>query len=166
MRKFVFALIASAAFATAGAMSVPASAQSLYGDANAQPAPFNPQMAALMSMLIQPRHAKLGLAGKAENWSLASYALRELKQGFFVTAKAVPRWKGYPVPELFDASVDHPIRQLGAAILVKNKGQFDEAYVRLTGACNACHATTDHSFIVIKAPNASAFPNQEFELKR
>jgi hypothetical protein len=31
--------------------------------------------------------------------------------------------------------------------------------------CNACHATTDHSFIVIKAPEASAFPNQEFAPK-
>jgi hypothetical protein len=45
-------------------------------------------------------------------------------------------------------------------------GQFNEAYFRLTEACNACHVTTDHSFIVIKVPNASAFPNQEFELKR
>jgi hypothetical protein len=42
-------------------------AQSPFGDPNAEPAPFNPQMAALMNMLIQPRHAKLGLAGKEEN---------------------------------------------------------------------------------------------------
>ena len=31
---------------------------------------------------------------------------------------------------------------------------------------NACHATTDHPFVVIKAPDASAFPNQDFEPKR
>jgi hypothetical protein len=166
MRKFVCALIAFAALATAGALSVPAAAQSLYGDANAQPAPFNPQMAALMSMLIQPRHAKLGLAGKAENWALAAYALRELMQGFMIAGKAVPRWKGLPVADLFDASVDHPMRQIHVAINLKSLRQFNEAYIRLTGACNACHATTDHSFIVIKVPNASAFPNQEFELKR
>ena len=69
-----------------------------------------------MSMLIQPRHAKLGLAGKAENWPLAGYALKELKQGFAVAARAVPRWKGLPVPDLFDAAVTQPITLLDVAI--------------------------------------------------
>src|SRR5262245_27857547 len=101
MRKLTFLLVACVAVAAVAALSVRSSAQSQYGDANAQPAPFNPQMAALMGMLIQPRHAKLGLSGKAENWPLAAYSLRELRQGFFVTGKAVPRWKGLPVPDLF-----------------------------------------------------------------
>jgi hypothetical protein len=143
----------------------PAAAQNPFGDADAEPAPFNPQLAALMSMLIQPRHAKLGLAGKAENWPLAGYALKELRQGFLVAAKAVPRWKGLPVPDLFDAAVGHPITVLDAAVKLQDRRQFDEAYARLTAGCNACHATTNHSFIVIKAPDASAFPNQEFEPK-
>ncbi len=43
------------------------------------PQPFNPQMSALMNMIIQPRHAKLGLAGQAENWALAGYYFKELK---------------------------------------------------------------------------------------
>ena len=41
-----------------------------------------------------------------------------------------------------------------------------EAYGRLTQGCNACHATTDHSFVVIKAPDASPFPNQDFQPKQ
>src|SRR2546421_12210577 len=86
----------------------PAGAQSPFGDPNAEPAPFNPQMAALMSMLIQPRHAKLGLAGKADNWPLAGYALKELRQSFAVVGRAVPRWKGLPVPDLLDAAVTQP----------------------------------------------------------
>ena len=98
------------------------------GDANAEPAPFNPQMAALMGMLIQPRHAKLGLAGKQENWPLAGYALKELRQGFFVIARAVPRWKGLPVPDLFDAAVSQPITQLDFAIKAGEPHQFGEAY--------------------------------------
>jgi hypothetical protein len=38
----------------------------------------------------------------------------------------------------------------------------------VTTGCNACHATTDHAFIVIKAPDggAAAFPNQDFQPKR
>ena len=59
-------------------------AQSQFGDADAEPVPFGPQMGALMSMVIQPRHAKLGLAGKAQNWELAGYMLKELRQGVAV----------------------------------------------------------------------------------
>jgi len=157
---------AFAAFVTIAALSGRSVAQSPFGDPNAEPAPFNPQMAALMSMLIQPRHAKLGLAGKAENWPLAGYALKELKQGFVVAARAVPRWKGLPVPDLFDAAVTQPITLLDFAIKLRYRRQFDEAYESLTKGCNACHATTDHAFVVIKVPDASAFPDQEFEPKR
>lgn len=165
MRRLSVLLTVCGALAAAAA-SAPAGAQNPYGDANAPPGTFNPQMAAMMSMLIQPRHAKLGLAGKAENWPLAAYALRELRQGFVVTAKVVPRFKGLPVPDLFDASVGQPIMLIDAAVRLKYRKQFDEAYGKLTEACNACHTTTEHPFIVIKAPDASAFPNQDFTPKR
>jgi hypothetical protein len=153
--------------AIAAVLSTRGAAQNPMGDADAEPAPFNPQMAALMSMLIQPRHAKLGLAGKAENWPLAGYALKELKQGFLVSARAVPRWKGLPVPDLFDAAVSQPLALLDFAIKAQEPHQFAEGYARLTTGCNACHATTDHAFVVIMAPdNAAAFPNQDFQPKR
>jgi hypothetical protein len=169
MRGRVISVVLVAAFAgfvALAALSGRSVAQSPFGDPNAEPAPFNPQMSALMSMLIQPRHAKLGLAGKAENWPLAGYALKELKQGFAVAARAVPRWKGLPIAELFDAAMTRPITLLDVAIKLHFRQQFDEAYESLTKGCNACHATTDHSFVVIKTPEASSFPNQEFEPKR
>src|SRR5271166_4244804 len=112
----VVMLAAFVAFVTIAALSGRSVAQSPFGDPNAEPAPFNPQMSALMNMLIQPRHAKLGLAGKAENWPLAAYALRELRQGFFVISRAVPRWKGLPVPDLVDAAVSRPMTLLDVAI--------------------------------------------------
>jgi hypothetical protein len=165
MRKLMFPLIAVGLITALGLWSMRAVAQSPFGDANAEPAPFNPQMAALMSMLIQPRHAKLGLAGQAENWPLAAYMLKELKQGFAITARAVPRWKGLPVPDLFDAAVSQPLSVLEYGIKLKYRQQFDEGFAKLTEGCNACHATTEHSFIVIKVPDASAFPNQSFQPK-
>jgi hypothetical protein len=157
-----------AAFALVGALSTRSTAQNPMGDADSEPAPFNPQMAAMMNMLIQPRHAKLGLAGKEENWQLAGYAFKELKQSFLVTARAVPRWKGLPVPDLFDAALSQPLALLDFAIKANEPRQFAEAYARVTTGCNACHATTDHPFIVIKAPDAgaAAFPNQDFQPKR
>jgi len=156
-----------AALVTIAAFSTRSGAQNPMGDPNAEPAPFNPQMAALMSMLIQPRHAKLGLAGKEENWQLAGYALKELKQGFVVTARAVPRWKGLPVADLFDAAVSQPLALLDFAIKANEPRPFSEGYAKLTAGCNACHGTTDHAFVVIKAPDsAAAFPDQDFRPKR
>ena len=94
-RTIALVLVAITVVASATLLLRPdhSTAQTLWGDADAEPAPFNPQMAALMSMLIQPRHAKLGLAGKAENWPMAGYMFKELRQSFAVTARAVPRWK-------------------------------------------------------------------------
>jgi hypothetical protein len=92
--------------------------------------------------------------------------LKELRQGFAVVSKAVPRWKGLPVPDLVDAAVSQPLTLLDFAIKLRYRRQFDEAYAGLTSGCNACHATTDHAFVVIKVPDASAFPNQEFAPKQ
>jgi len=54
------------------------------------PSPFNPQLGALMNMVIQPRHTKLGLAGKAENWPLASYYFQGAQARFLGGAKGGP----------------------------------------------------------------------------
>ena len=172
MRNRVVAATLVAAFAMVAAAAAVATlptrsaAQNLWGDADAAPAPFNPQMAALMSMLVQPRHAKLGLAGKAENWPLASYMFKELRQGFLVTARAVPRWKGLPVPDLFEAALTQPMLALDFAIKAAEPRLFVESYEKVTVGCNACHATTDHPFVVITAPDPAApFLNQDFQPK-
>ena len=151
-----------AAFALVGALSTRTAAQNPMGDADAEPAPFNPQMAAMMSMLIQPRHAKLGLAGKAENWVLAGYEFKELQAGFIVIGKEVPRFKGMPVADLFDAAMKQIFPVMDFAIKAGDSRQFSESYAKVTAGCNLCHTTADHPYIVIKVPEASSFPNQEF----
>jgi hypothetical protein len=158
------ALVAIAAFPARGVAQQPGQEQQEPRAADAEPAPFNPQMSALMSMLIQPRHAKLGLAGKAENWALAGYMFKELKQGVAVISRAVPRWKGLPVPDLFDAALTQSFAVLDFAIKAGEPNQFGQAYERLTQGCNNCHATMEHPFIVIKVPDAtSPYPNMEFK---
>ena len=161
------ALAGVAAFATYPVATVAQQqAQEEQRPADMDPKPFNPQLGALMNMIIQPRHAKLGLAGKAENWPLAGYMFKELRQGLVVISRAVPRWKGLPVPDLFDAAMSQPLATLDFAIKAGEPRQFAESYARLTAGCNACHGTTDHPFVVIKVPEESAFPNQDFQPKR
>src|SRR5262245_13150313 len=128
MRGRVVAVVVVAAFTVFAAATIwsgRTAAQSPFGDPNAEPAPFNPQMAALMSMLITPRPARLGLAGKAENWPLAGYMFKELRQGFAVVSKAVRRFKGLPVSDLVGSAVTQPLTLLDYAITLGYQRQFD-----------------------------------------
>ena len=150
-------------FAGMATFAARTAAQEQPNPADAAPAPFAPNMGDMMSILIQPRHAKLALAGKAENWVLAGYVLKELQQGFGTIAKVIPRWKALPVSELVDAALKQPFSAMDLAIKAGDTRQFAETFDRITAGCNACHSTADQNFVVIKTPDASVFPNQEFQ---
>jgi hypothetical protein len=124
--------------------------------------PYPMTMGDMMNTLVQPRHAKLGLAGQAQNWPLAGYAVVEIRQAFAGIAKALPKFRGYPVGELADAALSQPLNALQDAIRLQDPQKFTVAYGQLTQGCNACHAALFHSFVVIKAPDAAAFPDQKF----
>jgi hypothetical protein len=128
--------------------------------------PYAMTMGDMMNTLVQPRHAKLGLAGRAQNWALARYALVEIRQAFAGIVKAQPRFRGMPVVELVDAALKEPLNALDAAIAAHDPQKFAAAYDQLTQGCNACHASVDHPFVVIKPPDASAFPSQDFNPQR
>jgi hypothetical protein len=164
----VVALAAAGMVAAASALSAqpaPPAPQAAPGvpAAPAVPAaPYPMTMGDMMNTLVQPRHAKLGLAGQAENWPLAGYAVIEIRQAFAGIAKALPKFRGYPVGELADAALSQPLNALQDAIRLQDPQKFAVAYGQLTQGCNACHAALFHPFVVIKAPDASAFPNQKF----
>jgi hypothetical protein len=132
----------------------------------AAPVPYVLTMGDMMNTLIQPRHAKLGLAGHAQNWALAGYALVEIRQAFAGIVKAQPKFRGFPVGELVDAALGQPLTAVDAAIRQQDPQKFAAAYDSLTQGCNACHMELDHPFVVIKTPDASAFPNQDFGPQR
>ena len=104
-----------------------------------------------------------GDGGDPAAFAAAAAAYAELKTGFGVVSRAIPRWKGLPVPDLIEASVEPTFAVLDFAIKAGEPRQFAESYGKLTQACNNCHATTDHPFVVIKPPDASGWPNQDFK---
>jgi hypothetical protein len=160
----VAALSLAGAIGVAFAQSAPPAPPANSGPA--PPVPYVMGMGDLMNTLIQPRHAKLGLAGKAENWPLANYALSELRQAFAGIAKAVPKFRGMPVGDLVDLALTQPLNAVEAAIKQQDTQKFAAAYDQVTQGCNACHMELDHPYVVIKTPDASAFPNQEFKAQR
>ena len=148
--------------AMAAAVVAAAHAQQPAPSAPTAPVPYVWGMGDMMNTLVQPRHAKLGLAGAAGNWPLAAYALAEIRQVFGRIAGVVPRFRGYPVADLADAALKEPLAAVDDAIKAQDVKKFAAAYSELTQGCNACHASLDHPFVVIKVPDASAFPNQDF----
>jgi hypothetical protein len=129
------------------------------------PVPYVLTMGDMMNTLVQPRHLKLGIAGRAGNWPLAAYALVEIRQAFAGIAKAQPKFHGYPVADLADAALKQPLAAVDNAIKEQDPKKFAAAYDQLTQGCNACHGSLDHPFVVIKVPDASVFPNQDFNLR-
>lgn len=135
-------------------LALPAAAQT--------PPAYRPGLGDLMTMTVQPRHLKLGLAGQEKNWPYAAYEWHELEEALERIAKQVPKWREFDVGQLMAATVKQPLDDLEAAIKASDGARFDAAYRQLTDACNACHRSTNLGMIVIKVPNASAFPNQDF----
>ncbi len=169
-RRLVFALIATLPFAFAGvALSQtpqPGAPPSAAPAGGAAAAPYVMTMGDMMNTLIQPRHTKLGLAGKAENWDLAAYAAAEIRQAFAGIAKAQPKFSGMPVGTLVDVAINPPMKAVDAAIKQQDAKLFAAAYDQLTQGCNACHIELNHPYVVIRTPDVSAFPNQDFDEKR
>jgi hypothetical protein len=130
------------------------------------PVPYVLSMGDMMNTLIQPRHIKLGIAGKAENWPLANYALAELRQVFDRIAKAQPKFRNMPVADLIDLAMTAPFKAVDVAIKDQDAKKFAAAYDQATMGCNACHMELEHPYVVIKTPEASAFPDQDFAPKR
>ena len=168
MRKLMYLIATAATAVTAATFAVPGpgAAQQETRPADATPAPYNPMMGDLMNILIQPRHIKLWLAGQQENWALAGYALKEIKQSFARIAAGIPQLNGAPVADLIETAVGEPIATLDFAIKAGEPRQFAENYRKLTAGCNSCHASTGHPYIVIKVPAGAAFANQDFQPKR
>jgi hypothetical protein len=149
----VWMLVAAAA---AGAVGL--------GQAQTPPSPpdYRPGLGDLMTMTVQPRHTKLGLAGQEKNWAYAAYELHELEEAFERSARTRPMHRQSNIAEMMPAVTKEPMDAVAAAIKAADAAKFNDAYARLTETCNACHQATGHAVIVIEVPRGSPFPDQDF----
>src|ERR1700688_1136053 len=58
---------------------------------------YVPGVGDMMHLLVQPRHAKLGLAFRDRNWALAAYAFKQLQQAFATVGTVQPKWRNLTV---------------------------------------------------------------------
>lgn len=126
---------------------------------------FKPAFDDLMTMLVQPRHTKLWLAGQQRNWQLAGFQLNELGAALRRVGATIPKYRNISVDATVTSMFAPKVGAVLSAINAQNINQFNAAYGELTAACNLCHEALDHAFLVVKVPDAtaaSAFPNQSF----
>jgi hypothetical protein len=150
----------------AGAMTLTlfdlGNAQTSASSEAAPPEAYRPSFGDLMTIAIQPRHTKLGLAGQERNWAYAAYEFRELQSAFDRVARAVPTYRSMNTADLISGTIKAPMEDVAAAIKAGDAAKFAETYAQLTATCNACHQSTDHGAVVIQGPKASPYPDQDF----
>ena len=123
---------------------------------------YHPSLGDLMTMAVQPRHIKLGVAGRARDWPYLAYEASELRNAFGRVARTVPTYRNSDMAGMVASNIKDPLDRLDAAIKARDGRQFDVAYGEVTHACNVCHQGLGHPEVVIQAPQAGMYPDQNF----
>jgi hypothetical protein len=120
---------------------------------------YTPGLGEFMSG-IQFHHAKLWFAGKAENWELAGFEMKEIQE-----ALANIQHYNTDRPEIQEIGMINPaLDSMSHAIQLQDLQEFRNSYSLLTATCNECHVATKHAFNLIKIPEGVPVPNQVFTL--
>ena len=123
---------------------------------------FKPGLDDLMNMLVQPRHQKLWAAGQQRNWPLAAFQLREMRNAFDRIAATIPKYTNIDLGPTFINIMDSQVRAVNGAITSQNAALFNTAFADLTAACNSCHEALNLGILVMKVPEVTGYPNQDF----
>src|SRR5260370_40134287 len=98
----------------------------------APPEAYRPSFGDLMTIAIQPRHTKQGLAGQERNWTYAAYEFRELQSAFDRMARAVPTYRSMNTTDLISGTIKAPMEAVAAAIKTRHAANFPQPHHPLT----------------------------------
>ncbi|MBJ7402907.1 MAG: hypothetical protein JHD07_06230 [Bradyrhizobium sp.] len=116
-----------------------------------------PRLVEVMGM-AQIEHLKLWYAGKAKNWDLAAYELRQLTNSL---AEAAIFYPAVPVSNV--TTMKEPLLSVADAIAAGDDRKFSASMRVLTDGCNSCHTSMGRGFIAITVPTGGQPPaNQIF----
>ena len=167
MRWTVLGLMAAVAVEAGLHTWTPATAQTP-APASTAPAPpqkdYRPGLGDLMLLIVQPRHVKLGLAGREGNWPLAAFSLNELKAALTKAGLHQPRWRnGFPIPETTNALMSGPVT---ANLHVRNRASARgvEHFHRRYNVARSGGYDARNDFELIPAPvSVGAGANRQIE---
>ncbi len=88
--------------------------------------------------MAQLQHLKLWHAGKAGNWDLAAYELRQLTNSL---AEAAIFYPAIPISNV--TTMKEPLLSIADAVAARDIRKFAVSVRGLTDGCNACHGLLD-----------------------
>ncbi len=162
MRRLV-AATAVLAMAFAGGVAINLNAGPGHADSG-QGKGYLPGLGDLMNASMQVHHTKLWLAGRSQNWPLAAYELKELRETVDDVQTFAPAWRGVPIGSMV-VTLYPGFNALDGAVKARDAAAFNAAFHQLTAACSACHAAASHPEIRIIVPSpdeSSKFVDQDF----
>ena len=122
---------------------------------------YVPRLVEIMTA-AQLQHLKLWFAGRAKNWDLAAYELRQLTDSL---AQAAVLYPDIPVSNV--TTLMAPLLSISDAITAQDGRRFAASMRELTDGCNACHRSMERGFVEMRLPIDQQPPaNQVFAPQR
>jgi hypothetical protein len=122
---------------------------------------YVPRLVEIMTA-AQLQHLKLWFAGRARNWDLAAYELRQLTDSL---AQAAVLYPDIPVSNV--TTLMTPLLSISDAITAQDGRRFAASMRELTDGCNACHRSLERGFVEMRLPTDQQPPaNQVFAPQR
>jgi hypothetical protein len=132
---------------------------------------YLPRLADMMNDAMQTHHIKLWAAGQANNWTLAAYeskkikeTIEEIKESIIDIQVSSPQWQRVTLGEML-TKFDSSLMSLDDAVKAKDAAKFEMTYRELTAACNVCHVSVGQSQVKIIVPVSNgngSFSDQDF----
>ena len=132
---------------------------------------YLPRLADMMNDAMQIHHIKLWIAGRANNWTLAAYeakkikeTIEEIKETIIDIQALLPQWRHVTLGEML-TKFDSNLIALDQAVNAKDAAKFETSYRELTATCNACHVNAGESQVKIIVPvsnGSGSFADQDF----
>ncbi|HYZ23434.1 MAG TPA: hypothetical protein VE690_14890, partial [Rhodopila sp.] len=97
------------------------------GTRQAEPPAYRPVTSDLMNDVIQPRHVKLWLAGKSQNWAFAEYERHNIGGALARMTQAIPTYKNMSTASLVGSFATPELADLETAIKARNEMAFVQA---------------------------------------
>ncbi len=115
---------------------------------------------------LQIRHARLWQAGSARNWLLTQFQLAELRESIKGVIEANGEHAALQPERLADvmpAMMNPALSAMQSAVDARDGARLDAAFDGVSAACSACHAASDHAFLVIQRPRTPVLDNLRAE---
>ncbi len=121
-----------------------------------------PELAIAMSQLQYFTH-KLALSVEARNAELARFYLHEAEETAEAIRDGIPEYEGMAIGPLVGSMLMPHVERLEDLLEQPEWPAVDRTLATAVDSCNACHAATEHGFIVIELETGSNPYMQSFK---